>query len=63
MYEHLLNLDRTLERIEKAGACIGPKSWFCYNGIVIIGFVYGAKGRGPESAKIRKIMNWERYNN
>lgn len=63
VYEHLQNLDRTLERIEKAGACIGPKSQFCYNGMVIIGFVCGAEGRGPEEAKVRKINNWIRCDN
>ena len=63
VYEHLQNLDRTLERIERAGACIGPKSQFCYNGMVIVGFVCGAEGRGPEEAKVRKINNWTRCDN
>ena len=58
VYEHLINLDRTLERLERAGACIGPKSQFCYDGMGIVGFVVGSGGRAPASAKVIKILEW-----
>jgi RNase H-like domain found in reverse transcriptase len=31
--------------------------------MVIVGFVCGAEGRGPEEAKVCRINNWTRYNN
>ena len=58
VFEHLQNLDATLDRIERAGACIGPKSQFCYNGMGIVGFVCGSGGRAPASAKVVKILEW-----
>ncbi len=59
VFEHLLNLDKTMERIERAGATIGPKSQFCYDGMIIVGFVCGSGGRSPEAAKVSKILNWK----
>jgi hypothetical protein len=56
--EHIYSLDRTLEHLERAGCKIGPKSQFCMDGIKIVGFVYGAEGRSPDSAKITKILEW-----
>jgi hypothetical protein len=56
--EHIQALDRTLERIERAGCTIGPKSQFCMNGVVLVGFVCGAEGRTPETAKVIKILEW-----
>jgi RNase H-like domain found in reverse transcriptase/Integrase zinc binding domain len=60
VFEHLQNLDITLDRVERAGASIGEKSQFCYNGMVIVGFVCGALGRSPSSSGITKILRWER---
>ena len=57
--EHIQALDRTLERIERAGCTIGPKSQFCMDGVVIVGFVCGAEGRTPETAKVIKILEWK----
>ena len=62
VYEHIRNLDKTLERIERAQATIGEKSQFCQNGMVVVGFVTGSAGRSPSSAAIVKILNWERCN-
>ena len=59
VYEHLINLDKTLDRIERAGAVIGPKSQFCYNGMNVVGFVCGSGGRGPASTKVLKIVDWQ----
>lgn len=63
VFEHIQNLDRTLDRIERAQACIGPKSQFCQNGMVIVGFVCSSGGRSPESAKVIKILGWTRCDN
>jgi hypothetical protein len=57
MFKHLQNLDKTLERIERAGATISTKSQFCLDGINIVGFVYNSKGREPSAEKIVKILN------
>jgi hypothetical protein len=54
--EHIQSLDRTLVQIERAGGPIGPKSQFCIDGISLVGFVYGAEGRSPDSAKVIKIL-------
>ena len=59
VFEHLQNLDVTLDRIERAGACIGPKSQFCHNGMGIVGFICGSGGRAPASAKVVKILDWK----
>jgi hypothetical protein len=56
--EHIQSLDRTLERLERAGCTTGPKSQFCMDGIRIVGFICGAEGRSPDSAKIIKILEW-----
>lgn len=58
VYEHLINLDRSLERIERAQATIGPKSQFCCSGMVVVGFVCGAEGRSPMAAKVATIVEW-----
>ena len=57
--EHIQSLDRTLVRLERAGCTIGPKSQFCMDGINIVGFVCGAEGRSPDSAKVIKILEWK----
>lgn len=36
MLEHVQNLDQVLERIERAGATIGPKSQLCMPGLKIL---------------------------
>src|SRR5438046_10248603 len=56
--EHMQSLDKTREQLERAGATIGPKSQFCMDGIKIMGFICGAEGRSPDSAKIIKILEW-----
>jgi hypothetical protein len=51
-----------LDRVERAGASIGEKSQFCYNGMVIVGFVCGVFGRSLSSSGITKILRWKRCN-
>lgn len=58
VYEHVQNLDKTLERIERAGVSIGPKSQFMKKGMTIVGFSTGSFGRLPEVTKVVKIIEW-----
>jgi len=61
VFEHIQNLDKTLERIERAQATIGEKSQFCLrDGMMIVGFVTGSVGRSPSSSAVAKILKWER---
>ena len=48
-----------LERIERAGATIGPKSQYCMPGLRMVGFVTDADGRRPDTAKVIKIQEWK----
>jgi len=57
VFEHILNLDKALERVEKAGAYIGLKLQFLYDGIVIVGYVYRALSRTSKASKVKKIVN------
>jgi hypothetical protein len=59
VYEHLMNLQLTLDRIERAGATVGPKSQFCYDGMGIVGFVVGSGGRQPAASKVAKVVKWK----
>ena len=56
--EHIQNIDKVLERLERAGATIGAKSCFGYAGLEMVGFVVGPEGRSPATAKIAKIVEW-----
>ena len=59
--EHIQNLDAVLADLERAGATISAeKSMFCMAGLKIVGYVCDANGRHPDSAKILKILEWER---
>jgi reverse transcriptase-like protein/integrase-like protein len=58
VFEHLVDLDKVLERIERAGACIGPKSQFCADGMGIVGFIVSSGGRSPAASKVAKIAEW-----
>jgi len=63
MLEHIRNLDATLERMERAGATIGPKSQFCMPGLKLVGYVTDADGRHPPTARVIKILEWEPLDN
>jgi hypothetical protein len=58
VYEHIQNLDKTMECLERAGACIGAKSQFCQDGMNVVGFICGYNGRSPASSKVIKILEW-----
>ena len=55
-----VSLDETLADIERSGGTIsGEKSEFLKDGIKMVAFICESKGRTPEEAKIRKIINWK----
>ena len=58
VFEHIQNLDKTMDRIERAGACIGAKSQFCHDGMNIVGFICGSNGRTPATSRVIKILEW-----
>jgi hypothetical protein len=58
IYEHIQNLDKTLEWIERASVSIRPKSQFMKKGIMIVGFSTGSFGHLPEVTKVIKIISW-----
>ena len=56
MFEHFQHIDRILVSIELAGAKIaGEKSYWCQDGIIVVGFVCDYDGRHPETAKVRVL--------
>src|SRR6266487_2063728 len=55
--EHIQNLDKTLERIERVGGLIRAKSQFYKNRLNIVRFVCNSKGREPSVDKVVKILN------
>ena len=57
--EHMQNLDKVLERFERAGATVGPKSQYCLPGLKIVGYVTDSEGRHPETTKVKKILEWK----
>ena len=58
--EAIVSLDETLADIERSGGTIsGEKSEFLKDGIKMVAFMCGSKGRTPEEAKIRKVVNWK----
>jgi hypothetical protein len=57
VFEHLQNLDKALKQIKRAKASIRLKSQFCYDGISIISFVCGFRGKSPTITKVNKILD------
>jgi len=63
VYKHILNLDKTMDQIERIGAYIGAKSQFCHNRMNIVGFICRYNGRTPTTSKVIKILEWLAYRN
>ena len=60
MMEAIVSLDETLADIERSGGTIsGEKSEFLKDGIKMVAFMCGSKGRTPDEAKVRKVINWK----
>jgi Reverse transcriptase (RNA-dependent DNA polymerase) len=59
VYEHIINCDKVLLEIERAGATVGAeKTQWCMPGVKIVGYVCDSEGRHPDSAKVIKILDW-----
>jgi hypothetical protein len=59
VYEHIIDSDKVLLEIERAGATIGAeKTQWCMPGVKIVGYVCDSEGRHPDSAKVIKILDW-----
>ena len=57
--EHILNIDKVLLEIERAGATVGAeKTQWCMPGVKIVGYICDSEGRHPDSAKVVKILDW-----
>ena len=61
VFEYLINLNKIIKRIKRVSIIIKPKSQFYYNSIIIIGFIYGFKGRSLKVIKVNKILNQKEY--
>ena len=58
--EVIVSLNETLADIEQSGGTISrEKSEFLKDRIKMVAFMCGSKGRTPEEAKIRKVVNWK----
>ena len=58
MMEVIISLDEMLADIEFSGGTIsGEKSDFIKDGIKMVAFICGSKGRTPKEAKVRKVIN------
>jgi hypothetical protein len=57
VFKYLQNLNRALKQIKRAKAFIKSKLQFCYNGISIISFVCGFRGKSPIAIKVNKILD------
>lgn len=59
VFEHLINLEKTLWLLELAGATItAEKSQFVMVGLKIIGWVCDYDGRHPDKVKVAKVLDW-----
>ena len=59
IFEHLINLEKTLWFLELAGATIAAeKSQFVMAGLKIVGWVCDYDGRHPDEVKIAKVLDW-----
>ena len=56
VFEHLINLNKIIERIKRANTIIRPKSQFYYNNIIIIGFIYNFKGKSLKVIKVNSSL-------
>ena len=57
--EHIVNCDKVLLELERAGVTIAAeKTQWCMPGVKIVGYVCDSDGRHPDSAKIIKILDW-----
>ena len=57
--EHIVNVDKVLADVERAGATVsGEKSQWVQDRVTIVGYECDASGRYPEEKKVEKIIEW-----
>jgi hypothetical protein len=57
--EHIHNLDCVLADMERAGSTAsGFKTDWCFDSMVIVGYLVDRDGRHPDEKKVRKINGW-----
>lgn len=59
VYEHILQLDRVLADIERAGGTVsGKKCYFLMERLEVVGYEISPEGRHPNSKKVQKLLDW-----
>lgn len=59
VWEHLLNVNRILQRIRHAGGTFNAKkSFFAVPKIKVVGHMCSIEGRTPDESKVQKIRDW-----
>jgi hypothetical protein len=59
IWEHLLNVNRVIQRIKHAGGTFsGLKSYICVESTIIVGHRCTYEGRIPDESRIQKIRDW-----
>jgi hypothetical protein len=59
VWEHLLNVNRIIQRIKHAGGTFsGLKSYICTESAIIVGHKCTYEGRIPEESRVQKILDW-----
>jgi hypothetical protein len=59
VWEHLLNVNRIIQRIKHAGGTFsGLKSYICTESAIIVGHKCTYDGRVPEESRVQKILDW-----
>lgn len=59
VYEHLINLEKTLWVVELAGCVVSAeKSHFCMSGLKMVGWVCDYDGRHADEKKVAKVLHW-----
>lgn len=57
--EHIVQLDKVLADIERAGATVsGKKCYWGMDRLVVVGYEVSPEGRYPNQKKVEKIANW-----
>lgn len=59
VWEHLINVNRIIQRIKHAGATLSAKkSWICIENAIIVGHKCTYEGREPDDSRVQKILDW-----
>lgn len=59
VWEHMVNINRILQRVRHAGGTFNAKkSFFAVPKIKVVGHVCSYEGRTPDESKVQKIKDW-----